>query len=310
VNILLAGASGAIGRRLLPRLLERGHEVWALTRAETKRKALAAQGARALVADVLDEARLAAVMAEARPQVVISQLSDLPQLFSVRTMKEAGPRNNRLRREGVPALVRAAVAAGARRFVLQSVAFWYEPHAGGDRTEEAPLLVSAPPPIGTAAAAMETAERAVLDAPLEAVILRYGFFYGPGTWYAREGDIGRQVRRRRYPLIGNGGGRHSFVHIDDAADASTLAVELLPPGAYNAVDDDPAPAREWLPAFATALGAPHPRKTPAMVARLLVGSATVDWMLKLAGASNQKLRQAGWHPTYPSWRTGFAEGLG
>jgi nucleoside-diphosphate-sugar epimerase len=310
VNIVLAGASGAIGRRLLPLLLARGHEVWALTRTEAKRARLEGQGARAVLCDVLDRVQVEGVIAEARPEVVISQLTDLPQAFGVRAMREAGPRNNHLRRAGTRVLVDAAVAAGVRRFVLQSVAFWYAP-GEGDRNEEEPLLVSAPPPIGPSAAAMMAGEDAARQAPLEAVILRYGFWYGPGTWYAREGDIGRQVRERRYPIIGSGAGRHSFIHIDDAASATTLAVDLLPPGAYNVVDDEPAPTREWLPAFATALGAPLPRKAPAVMARLLVGSSTVDWMLTLAGASNQKLRSVGgWRPRFTSWRHGFLEGLG
>jgi nucleoside-diphosphate-sugar epimerase len=310
VNIVVAGASGAIGRRLLPLLLARGHEVWALTRSEAKRAQLAAQGARAVLCDALDRTEVEGVMAEARPEVVISQLTDLPQEFTVRALKESGPRNNRLRREGTRVLVDAAVAAGARRFVLQSVAFWYSP-GKGDCTEEAPLLVSAPPPLGVSAAAMAAGEAAVTGAPLEGVILRYGFWYGPGTWYAREGDIGRQVRRRRYPIVGAGTGRHSFIHIDDAADATTLAVDLLPPGTYNVVDDEPARMNDWLPAFCTALGAPPPRRAPAMMVRLLVGSATTDWMLTLAGASNQKLRDVtGWRPRYPTWRRGFIEGLG
>ncbi len=179
------------------------------------------------------------------------------------------------------------------------------------KTEEAPLYLNAPSPIGPAVQTIKRVEHAVLSAEgLEGVVLRYGMFYGPGTWYAKDGDVGRQVRKRRYPMVGNGEGIYSFVHVDDAAAATVAALEGARPGVYNVVDDEPASAAEWMPVYAQALGARQPPRVPVFVARLLAGEALVKWMIGLRGASNEKIKkELGWRQRYESWRQGFFENL-
>jgi nucleoside-diphosphate-sugar epimerase len=159
---------------------------------------------------------------------------------------------------------------------------------------------------------MKEVEDAVLAAEgFEGVVLRYGFFYGPGTWYAKDGDVGRQVRKRRYPMIGHGEGTYSFIHVDDAAAATVAALERARPGVYNVVDDDPATAADWMPVYAEALGAKRPLRVPAFIPRLIAGDALVKWSLGLRGASNEKIKkELGWRPRYESWRRGFFENLG
>ena len=220
--------------------------------------------------------------------------------------------NNRVRRKGTQNLLSAALGARIRRFVMQGAAYWYAQTGGPVKTEEAPLYLDAPPPIGPAVQTLKFVEDAVLSADgLEGVVLRYGMFYGPGTWYANDGDVGRQVRKRRYPMIGNGEGIYSFVHVDDAAAATVAALEGARPGVYNVVDDEPASAAEWMPVYAEALGAKRPPRVPAFVARVLAGDAIVRWMLGLRGASNEKIKEElRWRPQDESWRRGFFEDLG
>jgi nucleoside-diphosphate-sugar epimerase len=180
------------------------------------------------------------------------------------------------------------------------------------KTEEAALYLDAPAPIGPAVETIKEVEDALLSADgLQGVVLRYGMFYGPGTWYAKDGDVGRQVRKRRYPMIGKGEGTYSFIHVDDAATATVAALKGARPGVYNVVDDDPATAAEWMPVYAEALGAKRPPRVPAFVARLIAGGALVEWMLGLRGASNEKIKgELGWRPRRESWRQGFFEHLG
>jgi 2-alkyl-3-oxoalkanoate reductase len=312
MKVFLAGATGAIGRRLVPQLVEAGHEVIATTRSKEKLSALYDLGAEPVLCDVFDAGRLGSVIARAEPDAVINELTDLPQSLNPRKLKEYYAANNRVRREGTRNLLSAALGVGVRRFLVQGAAYWYAPTGGPVKTEAAPLYLDAPTPIGPAVETINEVEEAVLSAEgLDGIVLRYGFFYGPGTWYAKDGDVGRQVRKRRYPMIGQGEGTYSFIHVDDAASATVAALERARPGVYNVVDDDPATATEWMPIYAEALGAKRPPRVPAFVARMIAGDALVRWMLGLRGASNEKVkRELGWHPQYESWRRGFFEDLG
>ncbi len=218
-----------------------------------------------------------------------------------------------MRREGTRNLVRAAVGAGARRLVAQSIAFVYAPSGPSVVDEEHPLWHGAPRPFGAAVAAVDELERSVLDpgTGLEGVVLRYGFFYGPGTSYASDGYLAGEVRRRRFPRIGRGAGVFSFIHVDDAASATVAGLDRGSPGAYNVVDDDPAPMSEWLPYYATTLGAKPPLRVPKLVARLVAGAYAVMLATELRGASNARAkRELAWEPRHPSWRAGFRDALG
>jgi 2-alkyl-3-oxoalkanoate reductase len=312
MKVFLAGATGAIGSRLVPQLVEAGHQVTAITRSKEKLGKLYDLGAEAVACDVFDAGRLGSVVARAEPDAVINELTDLPQSLNPRRLKEYYAANNRVRREGTANLLSAARGAGVRRFLIQGAAYWYAPTGGPVKTEEAPLYLDAPSPIGPAVETIKEVEEAVLTADgIEGIVLRYGMFYGPGTWYAKDGDVGRQVRKRRYPMIGHGEGTYSFIHIDDAASATVAALESARPGVYNVVDDEPVSAAEWMPVYVEALGAKRPPRVPAFVARLIAGEALVRWMLGLRGASNEKIKEElGWRPKYESWRQGFFENLG
>jgi nucleoside-diphosphate-sugar epimerase len=312
MRVFVAGATGAIGKRLVPQLVEAGHQVTAITRSKEKLGMLYELGAEAVLCDVFDAGRLGTVVAQAEPDAVINELTDLPQSLNQRKLKEYYAANNRVRREGTSNLLSAARGAGVRRFLVQGAAYWYAPTDGAVKTEGAPLYLDAPAPIGPAVQTIKEVEEAVLTAEgIEGVVLRYGMFYGPGTWYAKDGDVGRQVGKRRYPMIGRGEGTYSFIHIDDAASATVAALESARPGVYNVVDDEPASAAEWMPLYAEALGAKRPPRVPAFLARMIAGDALVTWMLGLRGASNEKIKEElGWRPRYKSWRQGFVENLG
>ena len=311
MRVFLAGATGAIGRCLVPRLVEAGHHVTAITRKEKKLAQLYEMGAEPILCDVFDAEKLGSIVARAEPDAVVNELTDLPQSLNPRKLKEYYAANNRVRREGTRNLLSAALGAGVRRFLVQGSAYWYAPTGGPVKTEEAPLYLGAPAPIGPAVETIKELEDVVLSANgIEGIVLRYGMFYGPGTWYAKDGDVGRQVRKRRYPMIGRGEGTYSFIHVDDAASATVAALEQARPGVYNVVDDEPASAAEWMPLYAEALGAKRPPRVPAFVARVIAGDALVRWMLGLRGASNEKIKEElGWSPTYESWRQGFFEVL-
>ncbi len=308
MRVFVAGASGAIGRPLVPRLVAAGHEVTGTTRSEERAETVRAARARAIVCDALDAEALRAAVAEAAPEVVVHQLTALPHRFNPRD-KQIYAATNRLRGEGTRNLIEAARAAGARRLVCQSIAFAYEPGAQPEvMDEDAPLAFGAPPPFGDGVRTIDEMERAVVGAEgLEGLVLRYGWFYGPGTYYAEDGSMAQDVRRRRFPVIGKGTGLYSFVHVDDAASATVAAVEHGDPGIYNVVDDDPVPLREWLPVYAKAIGARKPRRVPVWMARLAVGKiATMAG--RQPGASNAKAkRELGWEPRWRSWREGFRE---
>jgi 2-alkyl-3-oxoalkanoate reductase len=308
MRVFVAGGRGAIGRPLVPRLVAAGHEVSGTTRSEESAEAIRAAGARAVVCDALDAEALREAVMEAAPEVVIHQLTALPDRFDPRDDEMYYP-TNRLRSEGTRNLIDAARAAGARRLVWQSIAFAYAPAAQPEvMDEDARLALRAPPPFGDGVRTIDEMERAVVGAEgFEGLVLRYGWFYGPGTYYADDGSVAHDVRKRRFPVIGKGTGLFSFVHVDDAASATVAAVERGAPGIYNVVDDDPAPQREWLPVYAEAIGAKKPLRVPVWVARLVVGKVANMAPLQ-PGASNAKAkRELGWEPRWRSWREGFRD---
>ena len=307
MRVFVAGASGAIGRPLVGRLVAAGHAVTGSTRSPERAKAIRAQGSDAVTVDVYDAGALTAAMTEAAPEVVVHELTSLPERFEPRK-KDLYEPTNRVRSEGTRNLIEGARAAGARRFVCQSIAFSYAPGGGRLHGEGDPLFVDAPQPFGQATRVIADMERAVLQAGgLEALVLRYGWFYGPGTYYADDGATAQDVRKRRFPVVGDGGGVFSFVHVDDAAVATVAAVERGAPGLYNVVDDDPAPLRDWLPAYAQAIGAKPPRRVPVWLARLIAGKFVATMSTTLGGASNEKAkRELDWRPHWASWRKGFA----
>jgi len=309
MRVFLAGGTGVIGRRLVPMLLAAGHHVTAMTRTPAKGDALRASGAEAVVADALDAEALRAAVADARPDAVIHQLTSLPQRIDPRRIEHDFALNDRLRTEGTHNLVQAAQAAGAGRILAQSIAFTYAPGpAGTVHDEQDPLLLDAPGPYQRSAKAIVELERTVLGA--DGVVLRYGYFYGPGSAISRRGSMGQDVSRRRLPIVGRGAGVWSFVHVDDAARATVLALTHGGAGPYNVVDDEPAAVSEWLPALARALGAPRPLRVPALIARLAAGSYGVGVMTRAQGASNALAkRELGWTPAHPSWRQGFRDAL-
>lgn len=307
----MAGASGVIGRRLVPKLVAAGHEVTGMTRSEERAEELRRAGATSAVRDIFDSAGVREDVRRAAPEVVLHELTALPPTpdFKDPATFEA---TNRIRREGTPILIEAAQEAGARRLIAQSIAFYYEPTGDWVKDEAAPTWADPPAPFGEAVAALRSLEETVTGTPgLEGLVLRYGQLYGPGTGFAPDGGLAAEVRRRRFPIVGGGHGVFSFLHVDDAADATVAAVERGAPGVYNVVDDEPVPGHEWLPVYAEALGAKPPRRLPRWLARLAAGPLAVAFATTGRGASNAKAkRELGWTPAHPSWREGFAESLG
>ncbi|HXQ88120.1 MAG TPA: NAD(P)-dependent oxidoreductase [Solirubrobacterales bacterium] len=309
MRVFVAGASGVIGRPTVRRLVAAGHEVVGMTRREERAAAIREAGAEAVVCDVFDAEALREAVVAARPEVVLHALTALPPKFDPKSDYLAA--TNRVRIEGTRNLVAAAKVAGARRIIAESVAFFYEPEGDWVKGEEAPLFRDPPGRFAAACDALVSLESQVLEAgEPEGVVLRFGWFYGPGTYYDRGGSVAEETTKRRYPIIGHGEGRFSFVHIEDAAAAYVGALDHGSAGVYNVVDDEPAPLREWLPAYAEALGAKPPRRVPAWLARLVVGKDLVSTAVTMRGASNAKVKQElGWEPAHPSWRQGFAAAL-
>lgn len=305
MRVFLAGATGVIGRRLVPMLLADGHEVTGMTRSPERADALRAAGAEPVVADTLDTAAVTRAVGDARPDAVIHQLTSLPPRINPRTIARDFVMNDRLRGEGTRILVDAAQAAGATRILAQSIAFAYAPGPAGTVHDEAdPLYLDSPEPFRRSARALHELESTVVDA--DGLALRYGYFYGPGSSISASGSTGEDVARGRMPVVGSGQGVWSFIHVDDAARATVAALTRGEPGAYNIVDDDPAPVAEWLPALAAALGAKKPRRVPAWLARPVAGSYGVSLMTEAQGASNALAkRELDWAPEYASWREGF-----
>jgi nucleoside-diphosphate-sugar epimerase len=310
MRVFVAGASGVIGRPLVPKLVAAGHEVTGTTRNERSAEAIRVAGAQAAICEALDAAAVEDAVIEANPEVIVSELTSLPKDYDLRTI-DYEP-TNRLRVEGGRNLISAGRKVGARRYITQSIAFVYEPEGDWVKEEEARTYVEAPGRFASGLEATLTSEREALDADgIEGLVLRYGQFYGPDTYFDRGGSIAEQVRKRRFPQVGSGSGVFSFIHVDDAADATVASIERGAPGIYNVVDDDPAPISDWLPVFADAIGAKRPMRVPTFLARLLGGKAAAVMATQLRGASNAKAkRELGWQPAHPSWRQGFAGSLG
>jgi nucleoside-diphosphate-sugar epimerase len=314
MKIFLAGATGALGRPLIPLLTATGHDVVGMTRSPGKVAGLRALGATPVVADALDPDAVARAVAEAEPDVIVHQLTSLAGAMDMRHPDRFFAVTNRLRTEGTDHLLAAGRAVGVRRFVAQSYTGWPYARTGGPvKRESDPLDPEPPAALRTSLDAIRYVEKAVTDIDwAEGVVLRYGAFYGPGTSTSAdpEASMTRYILKRKFPIIGDGGGIWSHLHIEDAASATAAGVERGAPGLYNIADDEPAPVREWLPALAEALGAKRPMRVPAFVGRLLAGEAAVVLMTESRGASNAKAKQAfGWQPRWPSWRIGFAKGL-
>ena len=303
MRVLLVGASGAIGRRLIPQLAERGHQVTGTSRSAAKAGQLRSLGAEPAVLDVLDAGAVRAVVAKARPDAIVYQATALAgQAFS-RNMDRGFAPTNELRTKGADILLAAAAEAGVPRFIAQSFAPFRYAHTGGPVKDEGDPLVSDPPPSARLMfGAMAHIDQAVTAAG--GIALRYGGFYG---------DVDAMVtavRKRQFPLIGDGGGMMSFIHLEDAAVATVLALDAEGPAIFNITDDEPAPMRDWLPALAAALGAKPPYHVPGWVGRLFMGK-TLTMMTEARGASNAKAtKELGWTLRYPSWRTGFPASYG
>jgi len=321
MRIFVAGATGAVGRLLVPMLVEHGHQVAGTTRSPEKADGLSAAGAEPVVLDALDRDRVVAAVADFKPEVIVHQATAIGQI-DMRNIDRAFAATNRLRTEGTDNLITAARASGVRRLVAQSFAGWPYKRTGGPvKTEADPLDDN---PAGNARetiGAIKHLERAVTSAtPLEGVVLRYGGFYGPDNALGRytrpdgtieDGDMLAMIRKRRFPVVGGGAGYWSFLHIEDAARAAVLAAEGGPAGIYNIVDDEPVQVREFLPYLSEVLGTKPPMRVPAWLVRPLLGSFAVNMMVDARGASNAKARRdLGFIPTWPTWREGFRTGLG
>jgi 2-alkyl-3-oxoalkanoate reductase len=321
MKVFVAGATGALGKVLVPQLVARGHDVVGMTRSASKQDLVRSLGARPVVADALDPDAVARAVASAEPEVIVHQLTALSEPISVRDARRpdrsvAATMTNRLRTEATDHLLAAGQAAGARRFVAQSFgAFRFGRTSGSVHTEADPLDPDDPPAaLRPAQAAYLYLEREVTTIDWgEGLALRYGGFYGPGTGIslAPDAQMAAPIRKRRFPIVGDGGGVWSHVHVEDAAAATAVAAERGQPGVYYVVDDEPAPMREWLPVLASALDAKPPRRVPRWLGRLLAGEAATAMMTEARGASNEKAkRELGWKPRYASWRQGLAQGLG
>jgi nucleoside-diphosphate-sugar epimerase len=314
MRVFVAGATGALGKHLVPRLLAAGHEVTGMTRKQANADALREQGADAVVADALDADAVGSAIATAEPEIVVHQLTAIPASLDLRNIDREFAQTNRLRTEGTDILLSAALAAGARRFVAQSYAGWpYELDGPMVKDEDYPLQSDPPKGAVESVAAIRHVESAVTGAEgIEGIVLRYGGFYGPGTNMATNPDteMTELVRKRKMPIVGGGEGVWSFIHIADAASATVDAIEGGAPGVYNVTDDEPAEVRDWLPYLAEALGAKKPMRIPAWLGRIVAGPTAVMMMTESRGASNAKAkRELGWTPSFASWRDGFSRGL-
>jgi nucleoside-diphosphate-sugar epimerase len=312
MRIFVAGATGVVGRRLVPELTRRGHEVVGTTRTPGKLDRVRELGAEPILLDALDEATVKDAVASAAPEVVVHQLTAIPEAVNPRHLDRDFEMTNRLRTEGTDHLLEAARATGVRRFVAQSFAAWCYARTGGPvKSEEDPLETDPPGSARETLAAIRHVERAVTGSEdLEGIALRYGGFYGPGTTIGEASAMLEMIRKRRLPIVGRGTGVWSFLHVDDAASATVAAIERGERGIYNVADDDPAPVATWLPLLAEAIGAPRPRRVPLWLVRPMIGEAGVAMMTEIRGVSNAKAKsELAWQPAYASWRDGFRRGL-
>lgn len=312
MKVFVTGGTGALGKFLLPQLLENGHEVVALTRSPAKAELIDRTGASAVIADPLDRQQLTAAVRRAEPEVIIHQLTALHEVGNFRKLDQEFALTNRFRTEVTDTLLAAARTIGTRRFIAQSYCGWpYAKKGGPVKTEEDPLDPKPPESFTKTLAALKSLEDKMRNVSfLEGVALRYGSFYGPGNAIGKGGAVYKAVRRRQLPIIGGGGGIWSFIHTMDAARATVAAISRGAPGIYNIVDDEPARVSTWLPALARAIGAKPPYKIPHWLGELLVGKAGVMMMTQIRGCSNAKAKkELGWKPVYSSWRVGFVDGL-
>ena len=300
MRVFVTGASGAVGSRLVPQLVDAGHDVIGTHNSPSSAQLLRTLGAKPVMIDLLDAGAVRKAVLENEPEAIVHEATALANATWGRNFDKVFAGTNELRTKGTDALLAAAQEAGVRRFVAQSFASYRYAREGGPvKTEAAPLDPTPPANARQSWAAMAYLDRTVTEAG--GITLRYGLFYGA----ANDGLI-EPVRKRQYPIIGNGGGISSWIHLEDAAAATVLALEQDGPAIYNIVDDEPAPAREWLPVLAQALGAKPPRRFPTWLAQLIAGEAAVVMGTDARGASNAKAkRELGWTPRYPSWRTGF-----
>jgi len=308
MRVFVAGATGAIGRRLVPQLIERGHEVVATTSRPEKADALRALGATPVIVDGLDGAAVGEAVAGAEPDAIVHQMTALAGRPDLRRFDRWFAKTNELRTRGTEHLLAAASAAGVDRLVAQSYTGWTNDDSGGPiKTEADPLDPDPLPAQRESLAAIRFLEDAVTSAPLEGIVLRYGNFYGPGD----SEPLLELIRKRQFPIIGDGGGVWSWIHLDDAAAATVAALERGRRGAYNVTDDEPARVAEWLRYLAQVVGATPPRRVPAWLGRLVAGDVPVRWMTEGRGSSNEKAkRELDWRPAWSSWRDGFRDGLG
>jgi nucleoside-diphosphate-sugar epimerase len=315
MRVFVAGATGVVGRVLVPQLVASGHEVTGMTTRPEKSEMLREWGATAVVGDALDPQSVGQAVSEFAPEAIVHQLTGLSGGVNPRHQERDMALTNRLRTEATDHLLSAGRAMGVRRLVAQSFAVGTFARTGGAvKSEDDPLDPSPPRPMRSTLDAIRYLEQAVVGAEwTEGIVLRYGAFYGPGTGLASDpaGEQAEMIRRRRLPLVGRGGGVWSFTHVDDAAGATVAALERGRRGLYNIVDDEPVPVAEWLPALASTLGAKPPIRIPRWVGRLAAGEGVAVMMTEVRGASNEKAkRELGWQPRFPSWRQGFANGLG
>jgi 2-alkyl-3-oxoalkanoate reductase len=307
MRVLVVGATGAIGRQLVPQLIAAGHQVSATTRSATKLDGLRATGAEPMVVDGLDAAAVGAAVARAEPDVIVHEMTAIPATMNIRKFGETFAVTNELRTAGLDHLLAAAKAQGVRRFIAQSYGGWPNIRTGGPvKTEDDPLDPNPPAAMRATLDAIRYLEQSVTTTAPEGLVLRYGSLYGPGSSEA----FVQLLKRRQVPMIGNGAGIWSFLHVTDAAGATVAAVQGGAPGIYNIVDDEPAAVAQWLPALASAAGARTPLHVPTWIGRLAAGAAAVSMMTQIRGCSNAKAkRELGWELVWPSWRDGFAHGL-
>jgi len=313
MRVLVAGATGAVGRSLIPELRRRGHEVFGTTRSMSKADVVSSSGAQPVRMDGLNQAEVFETVRRLQPHAIVHQMTSLANSGSLRNFDKVFELTNELRTRGTEYLIAAARQAGTRHMIVQSFTGWPNTrHGSAVKTEADPLDPTPPATMKRTLDAIRELEQAVLAiSDMHAVVLRYGAFYGPGTPITSGGDIVEMVRRRRFPIIGNGGGIWSFIHIEDVAAATVQALESGENGVYNIVDDEPAPVRVWLPELALILDARPPIYLPEWIARLMVGESVVSMMTRTRGSSNEKARRRlGWTPIYSSWREGFRKELG
>jgi nucleoside-diphosphate-sugar epimerase len=312
MKVLVTGGTGAIGKFLLPLLVENKHEVTALTRSVTKGEQIEDIGVSAIIVDPLDKQRLTAAVRRAEPDVIIHQLTALSGVGNLRNLDQDFALTNRFRTEVTDTLLAAARTIGTRRFIAQSFCGWtYAKKGGPVKTEEDPLDSNPPENFTKTLAAIRYLEDTVRKTTfLEGVALRYGMFYGPGTAIGKGGTIVRMTKKRRFPVIGGGGGVWSFIHVLDAARATVAAISRGAAGIYNIVDDDPAKVAAWLPVLAKAVDAKPPYRIPHWLGELTIGKGGVSMMTQIRGCSNAKAKhELNWTPIYPSWKIGFVDGL-